>query len=406
MLIIGRPWTDFDDAPPPGWVRVCRRTIEAIGTGDPPPPRPGEPVLGDPAAVIVPGFTDAHVHLPQFHQRGIVAPDLLAWLEAAIFPAEARWADADRARAEAEAALAGLLRAGTVRAAAFLTAHASAADAARLAAERHPVDLLAGISLMDREAPPGLCQPAGEPPVPPPDTADGRVRFSVNPRFAVSCTETMLAAAGELGAAATGRVVHTHLAEQPGECRRVAELFPADPSYTAVYDRFGLLHPRTLLAHAIHLSPDEWALIARRGATIVHCPGANTFLGSGLCDLRTAREHGIRIGLGSDVAAGPDIAMPRVARAMIEVATLRRLTVDPDAWVPSPAEAWRMITRVNAACVGRPDAGRLTVGAAADLLLLHPDQPLDAHTAGRLLHAWDDDWITARVVGGVHLEAG
>lgn len=424
MLIIGRPWIDFRRPPAPGWIRLDGRRIAAVGEGPPPAGPRSEDVIGDDAAVIVPGFTDAHLHLPQFHQRGVVAGDLLTWLDRTILPAEARWADAAWAASEAEACLEALLRAGTVRAAAFLSAHPSATDAARAAAARVPVDLLAGVSLMDRAAPDDMRQPEGRPPALPDDDDDAaaaadddaedrhvrggdppprvRLRHSVNPRFAVSCTNAMLAAAGRQAPSGGGRFVQTHLAEQVAECRRVAELFPGDPSYTAVYARHGLLHDRTLLAHAIHLAEEEWGLIAAAGATIVHCPGANTFLASGLFDLTTARRHRVRVALGSDIAAGPDLSMPRVARAMIEVATLRRLTIDPGAVVPSPADAWRTITSINADAVGRPDAGRLAPGAAADLLLLHPDQPLDEHAAGRLLHAWDDGWISHRIIDGAH----
>jgi len=427
VLIVGRPWLDFDRPPPAGWIRVRDGRIAAIDVGPPPRAEPDEEERGHADAVIVPGFTDAHVHLPQFHQRGVVAGDLLAWLAAAILPAEARWADPAHARAEARAALAGLLRAGTVRAAAFLSSHADAAQAVADAQRALPVDLLAGVSLMDREAPAELLQPAGRPPIPPDlpaapsppadphrsepagppsegDVAAGRLRFSVNPRFAVSCTDAMLAAAGRLAPPGGERFVHTHLSEQLAECRRVAELFPDDASYAAVYDRFGLLHARTLLAHAIHLSEAEWRLIADRGCTVVHCPGANTFLGSGLFAPAAARRHRVPVALGSDVAAGPDVAMPRVARAMIEIATVRRLTLDADAVVPSPPEAWRLITAGNAARLGRPDAGRLRPGAVADLLLLRPDQPLDEHVAGRLLHAWDDGWIVDRIVAGRPIE--
>ena len=400
MLIIGCPWTDYERPPAPGWVRTDGGRIAEVGHGSPPPPAPGEEHLGHPDAVIVPGFTDAHLHLPQFHQRGVEAGDLLQWLEDAILPAEARWADPAHARVEAEAALRAMLRAGTVRAAAFLSPHPTAIEATLGASARVPLDLLAGVPLMDREAPPELLKPAGSPPEPPESLEHDRFRISINPRFAVSCTDAMLATAGRLGAAATGRFVHTHLAEQQTECRRVAELFPGDPSYTAVYDRFGLLHRRTLLAHAIHLSPEEWDLIAHREAVVVHCPGSNTFLGSGVMDLAAASSRGVRVALGSDVAAGPDLSMPRVARAMLESAGVRRRLIDPDAVVPTPAEAWRIFTEGNAAAIGRPDAGWLAVGARADLLVLRPDEPLDEHAAGRLLYAWDEQWITDRVVNG------
>ncbi len=135
---------------------------------------------------------------------------------------------------------------------------------------------------------------------------------------------------------------------------------------------------------------------------LVHCPTANTFLRSGMFDLDAARRHGIRLGLGSDVAAGPDTAMPRVARAMIEVAKLRALEsgVREARWIPTPAEAWAMITRVNAELLGFDGMGRLEPGAAADLLVLRTDLPVDRHLLGRLIYTWSDDYIETVILNG------
>lgn len=195
--------------------------------------------------------------------------------------------------------------------------------------------------------------------------------------------------------------LQTHLAESPDECRRIGELFPDDPHYTAVYDRFGLLTDRMLLAHSIHLSDDEWRLIKERDSIPVHCPTANIFLGAGLFDLDKAREHDVRLALGTDVAAGPDVAMPRVARAMIETAKVRRITGVGGRHVPTPGEAWNMITRTNASLLGWDDCGRIEAGAAADLLVLRvPDTWLDEHLVGRLIHNWSPSLIEARVFNG------
>jgi guanine deaminase len=197
-------------------------------------------------------------------------------------------------------------------------------------------------------------------------------------------------------------IVHTHLAESQRECQMVRELFPNDANYTSVYDRHALLGPRTLLAHAIHLAKEEWALIAQRGCAVVHCPGANVFLQSGLFDLRAAKDHGVRVALGSDIAAGPDIAMPRVARMMIDLAKMRKMAVDPKAIVPTPGEAWRMMTRGNADALGWEDSGRIEAGAAADFLLLRPPSSFenDEHLIGRLIYTWEDSYIAARIVAG------
>ena len=80
------------------------------------------------------------------------------------------------------------------------------------------------------------------------------------------------------------------------------------------------------------------------------------------------------------------------------------MTVAPDAHVPSGAEAWRLITTGNAEALGWSDAGRIEVGAAADLLLLAAPCPCDEHLIGRLIHTWRDEYITHRIVAGRMLE--
>lgn len=248
---------------------------------------------------------------------------------------------------------------------------------------------------MDRGAPQSLIN---QPPQMPQRPESSRVTVSVNPRFAVACSEGLLRLASDM--AGDLHPVQTHLAESRRERDLVAHLFPADDSYTAVYDRHGLLGRRTLLAHALHLHENEWRLIAQRGPIVVHCPIANTFLRSGLFDLRSAREHGVRLALGSDIAAGCDLPMPRIARAMIDVAKLRQMTIDPRAVIPSPAEAWDLITRGNADALGWSDAGRIEAGASADLLVLRPEVPFDQHLIGRLIYGWRNEWIETRVVVG------
>ena len=99
--------------------------------------------------------------------------------------------------------------------------------------------------------------------------------------------------------------------------------------------------------------------------------------------------------------------MPRVARAMIEVAKARSFSASDaaDVFIPTPAEAWRQMTRGNALALGWEDAGELRVGAAADLLILRvPDDWHDEHLLGRILYRWSSDLITDRVLGGVRVD--
>ena len=89
---------------------------------------------------------------------------------------------------------------------------------------------------------------------------------------------------------------------------------------------------------------------------------------------------------------------------MIETAKARAMTVQSDAFVPEPAEVWQMITRGNADALGWPDAGRLEIGAAADLLVLKVPFEIDEHLIGRLIYTWRDEYITHRVLDGKFLD--
>ncbi|MFW5653647.1 MAG: amidohydrolase family protein [Planctomycetota bacterium] len=470
FVIRGWLWPDPSSAPFPGWIlieidastrRGRIRDLAPIRERAAPPDTPvAINGLSEIAPLLIaPGFIDAHAHVPQINSIGYDGLELLEWLGSFIFPAESRWADSAVAQADAGWFLSRIIEAGTLGAAAYLTSHGTGAkavaDTAASMAGGGP-RLAVGRVLMDRESPASLhhkradvdralrhrdfsrwCGTAQDNVRSNENAQSCRIEWSVNPRFAIACTGEALEHAAALAKlppehqSETGtaggdpssvaslspspRIVQTHLAETPTECRRVAELFPESNDYLAVYEQYGLVHERSLLALAIHLSDDAWQRIAAAGAVVVHCPTANLFLEAGSFDLAAATRHKARVALGSDIAAGPDAAMPRVARAMIENAKWRRMRerererADQQnvgaAIVPTPAQAWSMITRGNADALGWTDAGRLEVGAAADLLLLQPGRCgidiAEPHLAGRLIYNWRNDLIRARVINGV-----
>ncbi len=411
MIVQGRLLRDGGATPEPGWVRVEDGRIVEVVEGAPPADAM-PPTLGGRDRIVCPAFVDAHTHLPQVDSIGCDGMELLEWLARIVFPAE-EWWGRGQAMSMARAAVRRMARQGTVGFAGYLTSHGEVNRAVISYLERLGWPrFVAGRVAMDREAPEDLTAEdrarAALRPTPSPVLgvqAGGRGASSANPRFAIACTEELMAEIGwfahERAAQGEAIFIQTHLAESVGEVARVAELFPDDSHYTGVYDRMGLLTERTLLAHAIHLSEPEWALVRERGSVAVHCPTANVFLGAGLFDLDAARESGVRLGLGSDVAAGPDVAMPRVARGMIETAKVRRLSGIGGRHVPTPGEAWNVITRANAEHLGWTDGGRLEPGASADLLVLRvPDTWLDEHIVGRLIYNWSSRLIEARVFGG------
>lgn len=369
---------------------------------DPARPAP-RPDLGDEDCIVIPAFTDCHLHLPQFDVVGVDGLELLDWLEQAVFPAEMKWADVDFARAMAARVADELLSFGTTAVAAYGTSHFEATQAA--------IDTLAdkglsghvGQSLMDRHGPSSLLVPA---PAALSQAASlrprGRVTPAVTPRFAVACSDALLAGCGTL-ARRTGWLVQTHLAETRREMETMRRLHP-DATYVQVYDRAGLLTPRSILGHGIHLDDADRALLAERGAVVAHCPAANRFLDAGEMDLARHEARGVATCLGSDVGAGPDRSMARVARSMIDAAKqVARGRPDRTGDFPRAAEAWWRITAGNARAIGLPDRGTLLAGGDADLLVARPTKPWRASPdpLSTLLYAWDDRWIEAVVSHGV-----
>lgn len=362
--------------------------------------------MGGEGTIVCPGFVDAHLHLPQVPVIGADGMGLLQWLDRVVFPAEAAWADADLAADATDGAVRTLCSFGTTAFAAYATVHFEATRAAMRAAAEVGVRALIGQVLMDRNAPEELVRPAAqllhEAAL---HDQIGRVRPAVSPRFAVSCTPELLAGAGKV-ADATGQFVQTHLSETREECAKVRELFEG-LSYTEVYRRAGLLRRRCVLGHGIWLDDEERGAIGASGAAIAHCPTANAFLGAGMMDLRRNVEAKIRPAPGSDIGAGPDRSMVRVARAMLDTARLR------GDLAPPASHAWWSITGGNASVLGFDDAGQIERGRSADLLLIEPDIDLELgedepsiDPLAALLYAWDDRWLKRTLVHGKTVYTG
>ncbi len=409
MILTGQlllPHPSLGSTIAPGQVRIENDRIAQVVLGE---GRPiGSPDIGNERTLISPGFIDTHLHLPQFDCIGIDGLTLLDWLDRAVFPTEAKWVDADHAGQVTTRVGKRLLAAGTTGIAAYATVHHEGAKRAVRALHDWGGRAIVGQVLMDQQAPADLIRPTrqllheaaamqGE--------AVGRVEVAVTPRFAVSCSPELLAGCGTL-AAHVKWPIQTHLSETIPECDLVRRLHGCD-SYAEVYRRAGLLGPRTILGHGIWLSEAERAMIAKAGSVVAHCPTANLFLQAGSMDRCGHLESLVRVGLGSDVAGGPDPCMVRVARAMIETAKARRL-IDGETHVPPPGEAWAQITRRNAEVLGWSDSGSLAPGYCADLVVIDPTRGPAAQPEWRqaldplslLLYAFDERWISHTIVQG------
>ena len=356
---------------PDGLLVVEDGHVAAFGAFDEVAPRLPEetPVETLPGRLITPGFVDAHVHYPQVDVIAAWGGQLLDWLTTHVFPAEQAFGDRAHADEVAQVFLDRLLAHGTTSALAFCTVHKASAEALFEAALARNMRLIAGKVLMDRNAPDGLRDTVET------GRADtealirawrgrGRLGYAVTPRFAVTSSDAQLAMAGEILAAHPDVLLHTHLAENPAEIHEVARRFPHDRDYLAVYERHGLVGPRSIFAHCVHCNEDAMRRLANAGAAAAFCPSSNLLLGSGLFSLAQAWRCGVLTALATDVGGGGSFSLLSMMGEAYKVGQLRGDMLDP-------LHAFYLATLAGARALHIDDkVGNLAPGKEADFLVI------------------------------------
>ncbi len=319
--------------------------------------------------LVMSGFIDAHIHYPQTQVIGSYGAQLLDWLHNYTFVEEQKFADPHHCARVAEFFLDELFRCGTTTAMVYCTVHPQSVDAFFAAAERRGARMIAGKTMMDRDAPAALT-----------DTAQrgydeskalierwrrrGRLDYAITPRFAITSSQAQLEAAGALADEFPGVYVQTHLDENEDEIDLVAKLFPGTQTYLEVYERAGLLGPRSVFGHCIHLTDSEVAALAASRSIAAFCPTSNLFLGSGLFDQARLRDAGVRVALATDVGGGTSYSMLRTAAEGYKV-----LQLNGQSW--PAAQAFYRMTLGNARALSLDSrVGSIENGKEADLVVL------------------------------------
>jgi guanine deaminase len=319
------------------------------------------------AALISAGFVDAHVHYPQTAIIAAWGKRLIDWLNLYTFPEEMRFADPAYAGEVAARYLDLVLAHGTTTVCTYATVHPGSVDAIFAAARARGLRLYAGKTCMDRNAPPGL----RDTPQSAYDQSKAllqawhgvdRLSYVITPRFSPTSTPEQLAALGALWREHPDCLMQTHLAEQTDECAWVRTLFPQSRDYLDTYEAQGLLREGAVYGHAIHLTERERARLVEAGASLVHCPTSNTFIGSGLFDMTLATR--LRVGLATDTGGGSSFSMLRTMAAAYEIGQLRGNPLHP-------AQLWWLATQGSARALRAEDRiGNLAPGMEADLVVI------------------------------------
>jgi guanine deaminase len=289
---------------------------------------------------LLPGLIDLHVHAPQWPQLGLALDlPLEEWLQQHTFPLEARFADVEYAAAVYESLVEGLLANGTTTALYYASIHLPATQKLADICLRRMQRALIGRVAMDH---PGQCPDYYRDASAEiaeaqtrafiayvramPGNQAGLIKPVITPRFIPSCTDELLRRLGAL-AQDTGVHVQTHCSESDWEHDFV--LNRCGMTDTAALEGFGLLSRRTILAHGNFINDDDIALIRKHGTAIAHCPLSNVYFSDAVFPLRRILQHGVHVGLGSDIAGGGSPSILDNARYAVMASRLLEAGVDP-----------------------------------------------------------------------------
>jgi guanine deaminase len=330
---------------------------------------PGVTIDDHSGKIVMPGLIDTHIHYPQTRVVASYGAQLLEWLQKYTFVEEQKLRDRAHADIVARFFLDEMFRQGTTTAMVYCTVHSESVDAFFDESLKRGARMIAGKVMMDRNAPEGLT----DNPQRGYDESKaliarwrgrGRLDYAVTPRFAVTSSAAQLEASGVLLRENPDVYMQTHLDENLAEIAFVKELFPWTKTYLEVYERYGLLGPRSVFGHCIHLESSEVAALASSRSVAAFCPTSNLFLGSGLFDMKRLQDHGVRVSLATDVGGGTSYSMLQTASEAYKV-----LQLGGQSWPAT--QAFYQMTLGNSRALGLQDRiGTISEGLEADIIIL------------------------------------
>lgn len=319
--------------------------------------------------IIMPGFIDTHIHYPQVDVIASYGEQLLDWLNNYTFPTELQFEDTEFAKETADFFLDELLKNGTTTALVFGTKHKQSVDAFFEASSARNTRMICGKVMMNRNAPEDLCDEVQSSYDDSQALIDqwhgnGRQLYAVTPRFAITSTGDQLEKAGQLLQDNPTVYMQTHLSENKDEIAFTMELFPERESYLDVYDHYGLLGPRSVFAHGVHLEDQDFKRLTETQSSISFCPTSNLFLGSGLFNLEAANGFGTQVSVATDVGGGTSFSMLQTLSEAYKICQLRNYSLDA-------RQAFYMATLGNAKTLQLDDKiGNLETGKEADFIVV------------------------------------
>ena len=363
--------------------------------------------------LIIPGFTDLHVHAPQYTFRGLgMNMELIPWLNTYTFPAEAKYADVNYAKKTYPRFVEDLKNSTTTRAGIFGTIHVESTKYLMDLIEESGVVAGVGKVNMDRNSPENLCEGTEE------SLENTRRWLSeiegrydrvfpiLTPRFIPSCSDRAMEGL-ETICRETGLSVQSHLSENISEIDWVQELHPDTSCYAEAYDKYGLCGSmsKTIMAHCVHSdrSEKEMELLKKNQVWVAHCPESNMNLASGVAPIKKMMKENVRIGIGTDIAAGSKLSMFSAMADAIKASKLRWVYVDKEESPLTVSEVFYLATVGGGSFFGK--AGSFEKGYEFDAVVIDDSNLSDTEMSlyerlERLIYMAEESRIIRKYVRG------
>lgn len=369
--------------------------------------------MGD--KIIIPGLVDLHVHAPQYSFRGLgMDLELIDWLNTHTFVEEAKYKDMDYAEKAYDIFVEDMLHSATTRACVFGTIHTDATLLLMDKLEKAGVAAYVGKVNMDRNSPEYLCEENSE------VAAEAtekwilscgdyeNVKPILTPRFTPSCTDELMERLSKLQKK-YDLPMQSHLSENHGEIAWVKELCPTAKFYGDAYnqfDMFGNACP-TIMAHCVHSTEEEIEMMKEQNVFIAHCPESNTNLSSGVAPIRAYLEKGMKVGLGSDIAAGSNLSIFKAMAMAIQCSKLKWRLEDQSLTPLKVEEAFYLATKGGGEFFGQ--VGSFEAGYEFDAVVMddstlrHPQELTVLERLERLIYLAEDRHMVDKYVAGKKL---
>ena len=323
-------------------------------------------------SIIIPGFIDSHVHYPQTEIIGAYGEQLLDWLNNYTFIAEQGFKNKEHASEVAKVFLKEQFRNGVTSSTVYCTVFPQSVDAIFEEAAKYDMRIMAGKVCMDRNAPEALLDT-------PQRSYDessalikkwhnkGRAEYVITPRFVPTSTPKQMEMMQALAAENPDMLIQSHVSENVNEVAWVKDLCPKAKDYTDAYAQYGLVRPRAIYGHGIHLTDRELSVFSETGAAVAHCPTSNFFLGSGCLNVKKLRDKNrpVHVGLATDLGAGTSFSMLQTMNEAYKAAQMNGTPY-------TSLHSFYLASRGTAEALGLQDKiGTIAVGMEADLTVLN-----------------------------------